>query len=161
MSKVSVKFLQAAHVGGEDRKRGSVHEVSEVMSKDPHFHNLVKAGLVVEAAATQTLAAESMHERQIRLAEKVLKQASDSAKKRAEASEGKAGEVFVKSPDDSGAAVDPSSKSAEGQASSEGKDEESKPEEKAAEAGPSDEQAEAEQAEAEEKEAPKKQKHRK
>lgn len=70
-----VKFKQAVHlkgktVKGKDYSRG-VHEVCEEHLADPHFHKLVKAGLVEDGEAAKVVAPLSLQERQKQLAEKL------------------------------------------------------------------------------------------
>lgn len=74
-----VKFNQAVHlkgktVKGKDYSRG-VHEVHEEHLADPHFHKLVKAGLVEDGEAAKVVAPASLQERQRMLADKLAKPA--------------------------------------------------------------------------------------
>lgn len=66
-----VKFKQAVHIGGKDYPRG-VHEVSEAHLKDKYFHKLIQANLVEDAEATKVVSADSLQDRQRKLAERIL-----------------------------------------------------------------------------------------
>jgi len=72
-----VLFKQAVHMGGKDYKKG-VHEVHEDALKHAQAHKLILAGLIVEQEASKVISAESLQQRQAKLAEKLM--ASSAAK---------------------------------------------------------------------------------
>ncbi len=75
-----VRFHQAVHLKGKTPKKGKdysrgVHEVPEEHLADPHFHRLIKAGLVDDGEAPRGVAPASFQERQQRLADKLARSA--------------------------------------------------------------------------------------
>lgn len=67
-----IQLLQAAHLGGKSYKQG-VHDLPEAAVKDRFFHKLVQAGLAIDAEGIAPVLAESLQQRQARLAEKLAK----------------------------------------------------------------------------------------
>lgn len=65
-----IKFKQAVHIKGKDYSRG-VHDVAQDVLASAHFQKLVQANWVedVDAKSVEPI---SLHERQQRLAEKIL-----------------------------------------------------------------------------------------
>ncbi len=66
-----VKFKQAVHLDGKDYPRGT-HDVPESAMKDSFFHNLIKAGLVVDGEAVKTVSPLSLAEQQKLLVERLM-----------------------------------------------------------------------------------------
>lgn len=74
---MQIQFKQAVSLKGKNGKskdysRG-IHEVDSEHLEDPHFHRLLKAGLVLDVEETRVIAPTSLQDKQKRLAEKLAK----------------------------------------------------------------------------------------